>query len=221
VFVVENGTDHLHGNEEATMPAELVRRGLVADDFVLVLGANYGHKNRELAIRTLAELRRRGRALTLVVVGASVPFGSRRDLEARAVLQHRREFGTADHIVTVPDVTSEERNWLLRHASVVLYPTSAEGFGLVPFEAASFGTPTVAVGFGPISEVAPDLPVVAAGWDPDDLATGVERLLDDRDLYDRQVAAVLRSGTGYTWRRTAAGLVDAYRMTLSLPSRTL
>ena len=149
VFLVENGTDHLHGSEEATMPAELVRRGLAAQDFVLVLGANYGHKNRELAIRTHTELRRRGRALALVVVGASVPFGSRRDLEARARLEQHREFGPSDHIVTVPDVTSEERNWLLRHSSVVLYPTSAEGFGLVPFEAASFGTPTVAVGFGP------------------------------------------------------------------------
>jgi glycosyltransferase involved in cell wall biosynthesis len=194
---------------------------MAAEDFALVLGANYGHKNRELAIRAITEVRRRGRPMSLVVVGASVPYGSRRDLEARAMLDVRREFGTAEHVVTIPDVTSEERNWLLRHASVVLYPTSAEGFGLVPFEAASFGTPTVAVGFGPIAEVAPDLPVVAQGWDPGDLADCVERLVADRDLYDRQVAAVLRSGTRYTWRRTAAGLVDAYRTTLSLPSRTL
>ena len=52
-----------------------------------------------------------------------------------------------------PTVLSEvepaERNWLLANAACVLYPTSAEGFGLLPFEAASFGTPCVHVAFGP------------------------------------------------------------------------
>jgi glycosyltransferase involved in cell wall biosynthesis len=61
--------------------------------------------------------------------------------------------GSREHVFVIPEVTGPERNWLLRHASFVWYPTSAEGFGLVPFEAAAFGTPTVAVDFGPISEL--------------------------------------------------------------------
>ena len=70
----------------------------------------------------------------------------------------------------IPDVSSAERNWLLKHAELVLYPTSAEGFGLVPHEAAAFGTPTVMVPFGPLGERLPDLPVAPQDWETKTLA---------------------------------------------------
>jgi glycosyltransferase involved in cell wall biosynthesis len=101
----------------------------------------------------------------------------------------------------------------------VLYPTSAEGFGLVPYEAARFGTATVHVSFGPLAEVAPDLPVAAGGWAPKELAEACRALLADPDLYQAQIAAVLRAAETYTWDRTAELLVSAYRQVLSRPRR--
>ena len=38
-------------------------------------------------------------------------------------------------------VTSEERTWLLGNAAAVLYPSSAEGFDFLPYEAAALNTP--------------------------------------------------------------------------------
>jgi glycosyltransferase involved in cell wall biosynthesis len=110
------------------------------------LGVNYSHKNRELARAAHEIVRARGFDLALVMAGASVPHGTTRVLEGRVA--------PSDATYVLPEVASSERNWLLRHASLVWYPTSAEGFGLVPFEAAVFGTPTVAVGFGPVEELA-------------------------------------------------------------------
>ena len=124
-----------------------------------------------------------------------------------------------DDVFSLPDVTDEERNWLLRHASVVLYPTAAEGFGLVPFEAARFGTPTVAVPFGPLREVNNTAPVWSASWDPVDLADAAQALLEDPALARRQVDAVLANGARYTWSRTAEGLVKAYRDLIARPQR--
>ena len=212
VFVVENGTDHLRGDEAAAAPTELVARGFVAGEFVLVLGTNYAHKNRDIAIRVLRELRRRGLRLALVLAGAAVPFGSSRISEAVWAA------GEED-LYVIPDVTSEERNWLLRHASLVLYPTSAEGFGLVPYEAARFGTPTVLVPFGPLGEVVGDLPVSAADWSPRSLADAAELLLDDPATAQRQVTAALASGQDFTWDATAAKLVTVYRTLLAAPAR--
>jgi glycosyltransferase involved in cell wall biosynthesis len=221
VFVVENGTDHISGHEEERTPSELVRRGLVANEFVLVLGTNYGHKNRDLAIRAVTDLRWRGRSLSLVMVGAQVPWGSLRQLESRAEMQMERAFASTEGLVIIPDVASEERNWLLRHARLVLYPTSAEGFGLVPFEAARYGTASVSVSFGPLREVSGSLPVTAESWDPSALADACERLLDDPDLYDRQITALLAAGDSYRWSRTAESLTDVYRSVLAKPPRML
>jgi glycosyltransferase involved in cell wall biosynthesis len=209
--VVGLGTDHLRGDEPESVPGELLSRGMVSERFLLVLGSNYGHKNRDLAIRTVAELRRRGHDLRLVLVGAAVPFGSSRVLEARLAP------GLQDDLVVLPDVSVEERNWLLRHASVVLYPTSAEGFGFIPYEAATFGTPVVLVGVGPLAPLAGRLPVVAADWHPTALATATEALLADPALAQSQTAAVLNHGREQTWDATAERLVHVYRDLLGRP----
>ncbi|MGH2687676.1 MAG: glycosyltransferase [Actinomycetota bacterium] len=210
LWVVPLGMDHLSGGEEARMPAELASRGFAHQEFVLTLGANYSHKNRDLAIRAHRELRRRRPELVLVLAGARVPHGSSRLNESG----YRSEDGVFD----LPGVTSEERNWLFRHASVALYPTSAEGFGLVPVEVARFGTPIVYVGFGPLREISGDPPVAAVDWDPRSLAAAVEALMGDPELARGQVAATLAAGEKYTWARTAADLVAVYREVLARPA---
>lgn len=214
LVVAPYGSDHLTGGERHTVPAELLARGFLAGQFLLALGATYTHKNRDLAVRALGCLRARGHKLSLVLVGAAVPYGSSRTFEDAAA-------GWDDDatVFVLPDVTSEERNWLLHHASAVLYPTSAEGFGLVPFEAARFGTPTVFVPFGPLAETSGGLPGLPRDWDPEELAASVERLLADPAAAEAQVSATLAAGRSYTWARTADLLVSAYRRLIALPPR--
>src|SRR5207342_2846979 len=102
------------------------------DEFLLCLGTDYLHKNRDVARAVHRTLRDRGRDVTLALAGASVPHGSSSAAERRVLDDSPPD---ADDVLVLPSVTSVERNWLLRHAAVVLYPTAAEGFGLVPFEA--------------------------------------------------------------------------------------
>ena len=209
LFVVEIGTDSLQGDEPEAVPAELMARRFVAGEFLVVLGANYTHKNRDIAIEVFRELRRRGRDLSLVLAGAGV-HGSSRVAETAA-------WGGEDGVFFLPGLSSPERNWLLRHAAVMLYPTSAEGFGLIPFEAARFGTPTVQVPFGPLAEMAGELPVTAPDWSAASLADAAERLLSDPEVAEAQVRSILASGGNHTWEGGAAKLVDVYRSLLARP----
>ena len=203
------GTDHLTGQEPACPPAPFLDPELAASRFLVVLGTNYAHKNRDLAVQAWKELQRRGIERTLVVVGAHVPFGSSRHAEAQAL-------GVDDDgVVALLDATSEERNWLLRHADVVIYPTSAEGFGLVPFEAARFGTPTVSVNFGPLAEVHADPPVTAASWSASDLADAILELLNDPDASAAAINSTLEAGTAFTWDIAAEKLVHVYQRALA------
>ncbi len=212
VFPVLYGTEHLSGHEPAAFPAELGPEGRLAGDFMVCVGTDYAHKNRDLAIAVHQELLARGRALTLVLAGPAVPFGGSRNSE-------RQQLRNDGDVVFLPAVTSRERNWLFRHAAVVLYPTSAEGFGLVPFEAARFGSPTVTVGFGPLLETSAELPVMATSWDVRELADCVERLCADPVLRREQVSATLDVADRYSWRRTAEEFVRMYRALLARPMR--
>ncbi len=211
------GTEHLTGDEPGRIPAELLARGFAEGQFLLTLGTDYTHKNRDLALATVAELRRRGWPHALIMAGPVVAEGSSRLSETRVVLAANE---TLDRDVYVlPDVTTAERNWLMRHADLVLYPTSAEGFGLVPYEAARFGTPSLFTSFGPLHELAPDIPVAAEDWLPASVASSAERLLTDPALAKAQIEACLTAGSTYTWDATAGDLVDLYYRVLALPPR--
>lgn len=215
------GTEHLRGDQRGHLPDELAARGFVGGAFALCLGVNYSHKNRELALDAHAQVRAAGHDLALVFAGPSVPHGSTRVLEARR--------GSREHVFVLPELTEPERNWLLRHASFVWYPTSAEGFGLVPFEAASFGTPTVAVDFGPVHELAcggrsmafgTDVPVLAADWSSEALSSVACRFLDDPDLARRHVEALVAASDRYSWAASGDALVRLFRRTLASPRRS-
>ncbi len=210
VFVVPNGVGHLTGNEKAVQPSTLLDRGFAGESFMLVLGTDYTHKNRDLAIETARELRSRGFDLALVMAGAHVLDGSSRAAEEATVRPD-------DRVIVIPDVSSEERNWLLRHASVVIYPTGAEGFGLVPHEAAAFGTPTVAVPIPALKEHMGDLPISPRDWSIGSLADACAALLSDPAVAAAQVRAINAGLPECGWDESAALLVDAFRSLLSRP----
>jgi glycosyltransferase involved in cell wall biosynthesis len=217
LHAVPFGTEHLTGDEPTEIPRELLARGFVEGQYILVLGTDYTHKNRDLALAVLGELRDRGHAHALIMAGPTVPHGSSRLNEVT-----RRQHGLPpidSEVFVLPDVPSAERNWLMRHADLVLYPSSAEGFGLVPFEAARFGTPTLFTRFGPLQEMAPDIPVAAENWSPEALAAAADTLLSDRAQARVQVESCLEAGAKYTWAATAERLTDLYRQILALAPR--
>ena len=211
------GTGHLTGDEPMDMPRELMARGFVEGQFILCLGTDYAHKNRDLALAVLDDLRRRGHAHALVMAGPTVPYGSSQLAEANFLLHHGDTLES--EVFLLPDLPSSERNWLIRHADLVLYPSSAEGFGLVPYEAACFGTPTLFTRFGPLQELAPDIPVAAEDWSPETLAAAADSLLSDPVQARAQIESCLAAGAKYTWAATAEGLTGLYRHVMALAAR--
>ena len=96
-------------------------------------------------------------------------------------------------------------------ASVLVYPSLFEGFGLPPLEAMAHGCPVVAARAGAIPEVAGDAALLFEPTDPDALADALTVVLAGGD----RVAAMRRAGreraATYTWDRTVAATLDGYR----------
>lgn len=214
LVTVDQGTDHLSGAEQVKEPMALRNAGLNAAPFVLVLGASYAHKNRALAMRAWETLRAEGYPHELVMVGVTVGRGSDHLGESRTFAR------SVTGIHVIPDVSSVERNWLLKHASLVLYPTSAEGFGLVPYEAATFGTPTVHVDFGPLADNLPVGPGVSSDWSPESLAAAMKELIDDPAVAHEVAQRIRMHAEELTWQGTADQLVQHYLRILSAPGRS-
>ena len=215
IHVVENGTDARSKDQPSRIPSEILSRGWASSPFLFVLGATYAHKNRDLAMRVWSELRSKGYPHKLVMAGASVPNGSLRIEESLL-----RSPDLDSHMMALPDIASEERNWLMMNSSLVMYLTAAEGFGLVPFEAACVDVPTLFVSFGPLRELTND-PALPKNYRTDGLVERARQLLDDPAAARAAVSGVLKNAGNLTWDETARKSVEAYHLALAQSSRSI
>jgi hypothetical protein len=141
----------------------------------------------------------------LVLAGPNPPFGSsiaeeEEFLSSRPALQ--------DRVTFLPALSDAEREWLYAESAVILYPTVSEGFGLVPFEAARAGTPTLSTRMGSLDEVLPaGIPTIDS-FDVNTTATLVQRILSEPDLSSTIVRDLCERGDHYTWDRTGTLMLE-------------
>ena len=215
VRAIPLGLDHISAApREPESDIELLRNQVTVRPFVLVLGNDFIHKNRDFAISVWERVLEAGVNCDLVLAGLHVRSSSSREAEDRLVSQHTNLRGT---VHTIGHVSSESRTWLMANAAVVLYPSSAEGFGFVPYEAAALGTPSTFIQFGPLAELSGvrDAP---SRWSVDEVAADLTRLLTQEDAAAGRVADLQHVRTELTWERFAERLVTFFGETLSRPA---
>ena len=95
-------------------------------------------------------------------------------------------------------------------ASLFVYPSLYEGFGLPPLEAMACGTPVIVSNTSSLPEVVGDAGVLVDPYDVDALAEAIGHLLENAALRDNLSARGLRRAGQFTWSRNVADLLSAY-----------
>lgn len=210
------GLDHVSQEHVPVHPdADLgtIAQSLTTKPFLVVLGNDFQHKNRDFAIAVWEKVLESGTPCDLVLVGLHVKSSSSRERETELIRKHvdlRGSVYTAEH------VSSASRAWLLSNAAVALYPTSAEGFGFVPYEAAAMGTPATFTNFGPLAEIA-QLTDIPRNWSIDAYANDIIRLLQDPQASAQRVSDLQNAIKQHTWDGFARGLADFFTQIAALP----
>ena len=166
--------------------------------FLLTVGPAKAHKNLELAVDVLAEVRRVQPSLKLIMVGA-VGRGLR-DLYRRAAA-----LGVEDAVVGIGFLRDEYLRELYCTADALLFPSKYEGFGIPPLEAMACGCPVVASSLTSIPEVVGD-----AGWlvHPDNKAGWVRAVMEAvAGSKVKNLKAGRLWASGFSWDRTAEKLL--------------
>jgi glycosyltransferase involved in cell wall biosynthesis len=184
------------GDPEATL-AELG----IPQPFVLFVGTLEPRKN---VVRLLRAHRRIGSELPhgLVLAG---PVGWR----TAAIDAELRSAG--DRVVATGSVSPERLDALYRGADALCYPSLYEGFGLPVLEAMERGTPVVASTTRAVAEVAGDAALLVEPTDEEAIAAAIRRVLTDPSLADDLRRRGPERAAGFSWDRTAAATVEAYR----------
>jgi glycosyltransferase involved in cell wall biosynthesis len=183
---------------------------------LVMLGADYGHKNRPFAFRLLGQLRQRGWSGRLVMAGAHVEHGSSAAQEAE---QLSSDPDLAEHIIDLGPVDEPEKNWLLSSAAALLCPSTYEGFGLTPLEAISAGLPCVYPNLTSLGEVLGPESATIVPWDAAASAARVLPLLrpgSEREAHLARLAGVLER---FRWESVVERLLAVYEAAVSSPYR--
>jgi glycosyltransferase involved in cell wall biosynthesis len=128
------------------------------------------------------------------------------------------DLGTSGQII-YRFVEEEDKPLIYSGASVFVFPSLYEGFGLTPLEAMSCGTPVVCSNRTSLPEVVGD---AALSIDPDDLpamADAMYRVLTDAELSADLRARGLARAKLFSWHKTARETLAVYEEAVSRKKR--
>jgi glycosyltransferase involved in cell wall biosynthesis len=167
--------------------------------FLLAVGTIERRKNLLVALRALEKLP----GVLLVAVGRPTPY-------AEELVAFARARGLSDRVRLLSGVSTPDLAAMYRLATVALYPSLFEGFGIPIVEALFAGTPVVTTRGGCFAEAGGPGSAYVDPHDPDALREVVAHLLDDGAARARMRAEGLRHVARFSDEAIAGGLFAAY-----------
>lgn len=179
IVVVYNAIDdHFWLTPPDEEVARVRERYQLDHQFILYVGNIKPHKNLVRLIEAFADLRRTGfEELKLLIIGDEI---SKLPSLRRAVHGHKLH----KHVRFLGYVSDDTLRVLYRLASLFVFPSLYEGFGLPPLEAMASGTPVVASNQSSLPEVTGDAAVLVDPYDVASIVEGMRRVLSDATLAD-------------------------------------
>lgn len=171
--------------------------------FLLFVGALEKRKNLLNLIRALKIIHKRQKKIPLVLAG-------RKGEEYQRLKDEIRKQSLEPWVKMLGYVPETELKNIYRLASLLVFPSFCEGFGLPVLEAMASGLPVVASQIKGIEEVAQD---AALYFDPQDHAEIAEKILlalEDKSLCQKIVARGKKRALDFDWEKTAAETLGFY-----------
>jgi glycosyltransferase involved in cell wall biosynthesis len=205
IVVVYNAIDeHFSATPSEEHVARIRERYQLDHKFVLYVGNIKPHKNLVRLIEAFSDLRRTHDDLKLLIIGDEISKlpALRRAVHRNKLHKYVRFLGyLKDDTLTV----------LYRLASVFVFPSLYEGFGLPPLEAMASGTPVVTSNVSSLPEVTGDAAVLVDPYDVDSIGDGMRRILDDPRLADELRLKGLKRAREFSWERSVEKTQRVYR----------
>ncbi len=208
--VYEAAPDWFERVQEPARLNELRRRYALPPEFVLCVGTLEPRKNLERLIMALGELHRRGRRVPLVLVGpAGWHLGGHGGLNDMVDMA-----GLGGYVHYLGYVPTADLPGLLSLATVFAFPSLYEGFGLPAVEAMACGAAILTSRNTAMAEICGDAAHLVDPTSVDDIAAGLEQLLDDPELRRCLGRRGQQQARLFSWERAAAETIAVYRQVL-------
>lgn len=212
VTAIHLGVDEVfHPRMGAEKDAAVRQKYGLPDEFVLYLGGFDRRKNvNELLLAYTYVVQGLGERVPLVLAGKEPAWGS------SPVFPNLRKYVAdlelTDDVIWTGYIDEADKPSLYRLASVFVYPSTYEGFGLPVVEAMASGTPTIAKDLPLMHEIVGDGAMLVK--DDRKMAGSIIALIEQESFRKSLLNQGLAQATRYSWRKTARETLKVYEMVM-------
>lgn len=172
--------------------------------FVLTLGTIQPRKNYRRLVQAFAQI---DPPFTLVIAG-------NKGWHYDTIFKEVQELGLENRVYFPDFVDDSDLPALYSAASLFVYPSLYEGFGLPALEAMACGTPVVASNQSSLPEVVGEAGVLVDPRDVGAIAEAMSRVLSDESLNRQLSETGRRRAAHFSWDKVAADLLNLYETVL-------
>lgn len=173
--------------------------------YIVAVGSVHPRKNYERLIQSMSADQLRG--FDLVICG-SIAWKS------KGVFDEINNRGLQNRVKITGFLETKDMVALVKGASLMVFPSYYEGFGIPPLEAFAIGTPVCASNASSIPEVVGDAALLFDPFSSDDLISSIVKVSSDEQLREN----LIQNGRGrlnyFSWDQCAAEHIEVYKEAL-------
>ncbi len=181
------------------------KRYSLPSTFILAMGAADPRKNIETLVQAYALLPASLREKYPLVVIWSHPH------LAEKLSGYVVKLGQQEHVLARTCPSMRDLALFYNAASLFVFPSRYEGFGLPPLEAMACGTPVVAANNSSIPEVVADAALLCGSDDTQAIALAMACILEDEALSQTLIEKGLQQARNFSWRKCGQETLSAYQ----------
>jgi glycosyltransferase involved in cell wall biosynthesis len=169
---------------------------LKAKNYLLYVGAIQPRKNLITLVKAFEELKKSRPEMKLVIAGEPA-------WNFEETFERIKESLFKDDIIITGKVPFNQLPTFYRRASLFVFPTLYEGFGIPVLEAFASGIPVVCAGNSSLLEVAGQAALYFDAENVEQLAESIEKVLSDEALAEKMIQAGRLQAQKFSWEKCA------------------
>jgi glycosyltransferase involved in cell wall biosynthesis len=173
-----------------------------AQPYLLALGTAEPRKNFPQLVQAFGSVAAKFPDLHLKIAGPS-GWGEQALKSAIEASPHKERIQRVGWI--------EDTATLIKQATLFVFPSLYEGFGIPPLEAMSLGVPVVASAAGALPEVLDDAALLVSPGDVSALAEGIMEALENSTLREDLIQRGLARARSFDWATSGQEMVAVYK----------